>query len=854
MYQVNEDGSFVPIKFNSHRLSVTEARLSQYETELLALVFSLIKEEAFLAYNNATLHTDAKSLCFLAKFANSTAKLYRWNIFLHSYDITISFLPNSDAKIKFSDLLTRQGNNFKFRNKVSETQINDFTPINLYGMSDMKLSDAIYFITKLYNMISDDRPQNLQNIKNNFPDLPTRSGMVHDRLVCTPETCYVARVVDPVAPITASVKLPAGPIDLSSQTKISNKIIESLENFLPSTSKEKLSALQHTEEWLVKIIQELKSKRQYQSFTTHENIICKQVKINNMSLHLIVLPDQLAKIVLTNLHNVSLMHYGVDKMIQAVKTAFHIRRLRQTCENIIKNCKFCLLNKIYPNKPLNPGQKIFISKPRQFIYIDICSVDSSLSTGNFLTVVDGFSKYCMFLPVKLNPTAMEVCDMILHNVVRPYGFPVVISGDGAKYFSNSMLGTLASLLNCRYVKIVAYNSPANLAERFNKLALGALKVLHQSYTLTQSNFNVMLIIASNMINATKNIEGYSPYYLHMGTEPRLNNFITWMDIRHSGLKDHAAALVQAQNVAFAIANYNKIKAQKNNEIQQTTTFFKGQFVLVRKNKFSNTHVRHKIKPSYDSTIYRIVRRSRTNAVIVPYNKKFIESRFKTEGDIPKKICKLVRLQFLKPVKNIYSLLHLNITDQLMLHLNESLQKMDRPCQVVKIIKNPSNGKTKTNKIIKDFTSALQGSPSLHQYKIQCLQTYKSDLLESEDTFATIKIRHNKNEQKSLSTWSSTASPSFSMYESYFEDDDSYRSMDSDNSSDSSESSTNDSIISVVPLHTNVTSKSLVTKTVIDLPNNKRMTISYKTPESYMKDRQTIVLSRPEECETIQDLE
>ena len=51
MYQVDENGSFVPIKFNSHRLSVTEARLRQYETELLALVFSLIKEEAFLATN-----------------------------------------------------------------------------------------------------------------------------------------------------------------------------------------------------------------------------------------------------------------------------------------------------------------------------------------------------------------------------------------------------------------------------------------------------------------------------------------------------------------------------------------------------------------------------------------------------------------------------------------------------------------------------------------------------------------------------------------------------------------------------------------------------------------------------------
>ena len=500
MYQIDQNGSFVPIKFNSHRLSITEARLSQYETELLGLVFALIKEEPFLAYNNGTLHTDAKSLCFLAKFANSTSKLYRWSIFLHSYDITVSFLPNHDARIKFSDLLTRQGNNFKFSNKISENQLKDFSPINLHGLNNMQITDAIHFITKLYSTFPNDKSQTFKTIKNIFPDIPTRSQLVHNHFVCTPEKCYVARVVDPVAPITPSATLPAGPIDLSCQTKLSHKIIESLENFLPSTSREKLVALQKTEQWLIKIIHELKSKRKFQNFITHDDIVCKQVFINKTTLNLIVLPDELAKLLLTNLHHVSLMHYGVQKMIQATKTVFHIRKLRHICENIIKNCKFCMLNKVYPHKQLGPGQKIFISKPRQFLYIDICSVDSSISTGNFLTVVDGFSKFCMFLPIKLNPTATEVCDILLNNVIRPYGFPVAISGDGAKYFSNSLLGSVASILNCRYVKIVAYNSQANLAERFNKLALGALKILHQSYHLNQTNFNIMLIIASNMIN------------------------------------------------------------------------------------------------------------------------------------------------------------------------------------------------------------------------------------------------------------------------------------------------------------------------------------------------------------------
>ena len=84
--------------------------------------------------------------------------------------------------------------------------------------------------------------------------------------------------------------------------------------------------------------------------------------------------------------------------------------------------------------------------------------------------------------------------------------------------------------------------------------------------------------------------------------------------------------------------------------------------------------------------------------------------------------------------------------------------------------------------------------------------------------------------------------------------DRYCSVKTDNSSDSSESYTDDSVVSVIPHNTNVANKSLVTKTIIDLPNNKRMTISYKEPASYIRDRQTVSLSHPEECENIQDLQ
>ena len=53
--------SFVPIKFNSHKLSCAELNLSQIEVKALALMFVLSKEEQILVFNNGVLHTDARS-------------------------------------------------------------------------------------------------------------------------------------------------------------------------------------------------------------------------------------------------------------------------------------------------------------------------------------------------------------------------------------------------------------------------------------------------------------------------------------------------------------------------------------------------------------------------------------------------------------------------------------------------------------------------------------------------------------------------------------------------------------------------------------------------------------------------
>ena len=110
--------AMVPIKFNSHKLSPSERKFSQYECEALALIFAILKEESLLSFGNSTLYTDARSLTFITRFATATSKISRWDILLKSFDFRVQFLPNSNALIKVSDLLTRGLEKSKFKNKV----------------------------------------------------------------------------------------------------------------------------------------------------------------------------------------------------------------------------------------------------------------------------------------------------------------------------------------------------------------------------------------------------------------------------------------------------------------------------------------------------------------------------------------------------------------------------------------------------------------------------------------------------------------------------------------------------------------------------------------------------------------
>ena len=841
LYQKNSEGQFCPIKFNSHKLSSTEAKMSQYETEALALIFVLIKEEHWLSFGGAIIHTDAKSLCYITRFNKTTSKLARWNILLNSFDITISFLPNSNAQVKFTDLLTRQGGKAVFKNKVPEKLLKEFVMIDFSGLPDMHIKDVIHLLSEIYENIEQKNLLKLTASQTVLPEVPCRKYQISPHFSMDAHVNCIMNVHHDTnwRETLPDVSLP---IVTDENAKRSGKIKEAIVNFIPDINKNQLIIAQHEDKHIETIINKINSGSADKSFFIFERLLMKKKLLNGNNFDLLVLPLNMALYMLQNIHKN--LHLGVEAMMRQVYETFYVSNLKKICQDLISKCRFCLLNKPFANKPLEPGMRFIVQGPRQLLYVDVCVIDASKPKGSFLNIVDGFTKFVLLTACKQNPTAEEIADIIMQTYVKTYGFPKLLCGDGASYFSNRKLGEVCALLGCKFVKIAPYNSKANLSERYHRIVINALRMLQQTTKVTTEHFDNMLVVAGQMINGIKNRSNYSPFYLQHGTKPR-QNLITWMT-PDQALSKHARSLIDCQNVCYSIYNAKQLQNNKTS-IQQPETFYKGQFVLLKKKSIGPSRIGHKLRPIYHQQPFRIVRRTVTNALLVPYGKKSFKERFFREGEIPKKLCRLVKITDLKPIKSIWHYLKLNVHDVNILNLQSLLKSDNEPINEVQIC--PTNKFKHVTKEIQSFRNQLLECTDGDINEVSQLKTYDSDIMTT-DSFSTIKIQC-KPQKKIVSSCDSTTRPAFSYRDEYISDDLDYESIQNlasdDENSSSSDTSSEASVISVITKPNSQTS-------TIKLPSGRHLTIHYKpNAQDSIMDRQSVAISRPVEEECIVDI-
>ena len=827
---------FVPIKYNSHKLTNAEMHLSQIEVEALALMFVLSKEESVLAFNNGVLHTDARSLTYIMHFSNITSKIARWNLILRSFDISVIFTPNKDALISFVDLMTRGNVKAKFKNKITQEDLADFLQINYEGMPQLSMAEALDVIQKSVNMLRPMQKSSkyLNNAKTIMPAAPPIN------LVLGPDSVAHFRPGELIGAVVQSIDfseeqksgghIPTLPPLSGKSLKITdenlvtkNNLKENMSLFLPELSLAMLAKLQRDDPTFSKIFENLHEKKSHQQFFLHESILFKKHRLqNNILVDLIAIPKDLASQIIKRFHNQNFFqHLGLLGMKRHLQTIFFIKNFTNLATKVIQDCVFCTYNKSYPNRKLEPGLKLHVDAPKKFIAMDICTIRSKSPVDSFLTIVDIFSRYSVFIPINADCTASVILDCLVQNWIRFFGFPASILVDGAKNFTNSLIGSVAANLNIKLCRISPYNSQSNLAERYNRFALLGVKIFHQSYGINDNNFGIILSMIGQMLNSQKLPNGFTPAYLMTGSESNFS-VITFQTVGpESKLDQHCKNILRAQNICYALQqkSLENIKSPNNPSYDK---FQPGSFVLLKK---KGTQPRHMIKSNtlYHSTPFRILRRTTTNAVIVPFGLGYLKQRFKHEGQVPKNLCTLQRLSNLKPIKNPFKLLRLTFSQKMLLELNSLLQSDIQPIPIVEIISNKSTDKPA--QLFHDFNASVKFIPNeneqirtkqplqiefpspdheiedIRKVKLHSLnRSFKDSELYVQSTIPSIKLVKKKKVQENISDCSSTVRSaksnfSFQIEENYFDDDLFDNSSRQESPSNSSHSGKN-SIISV----------------------------------------------------------
>lgn len=132
-------------------------------------------------------------------------------------------------------------------------------------------------------------------------------------------------------------------------------------------------------------------------------------------------------------------HSGIQVTYHRVKKLFQWKGLKQAVEAYIQQCQVCQQAKHEHCKSLGLLQPLPVPQGAwQDVTMDFVEgLPKSEGYNVILVVVDRYTKYAHFLPLKHPFTAIQVAKIFLNNVVKLHGIPKSIVSDRDKVFTSA---------------------------------------------------------------------------------------------------------------------------------------------------------------------------------------------------------------------------------------------------------------------------------------------------------------------------------------------------------------------------------------------------------------------------------
>lgn len=164
-------------------------------------------------------------------------------------------------------------------------------------------------------------------------------------------------------------------------------------------------------------------------------------------------------------------HSGQKATYHRVKRMFVWKGLKQDVEGYVKQCAVCQQAKHLNTHPAGLLQPLPVPEGVwQDISLDFVEgLPKSDGYNVILVVVDRFSKYAHFLPLKHPYTAVTVAKAFYDGVVKLHGLPKTIVSDRDKVFTSKMWTELFSLMGIKLLFSTSYHPQTDgQTERVNQ--------------------------------------------------------------------------------------------------------------------------------------------------------------------------------------------------------------------------------------------------------------------------------------------------------------------------------------------------------------------------------------------------
>ena len=576
------DGRLVPLWYLSRKLNRAEQNYSSRDREALAVVYSLVKLEAYLLQKPFVLYSDHQSLIYLQTQEGLKNRDWRWQEIMSRFSFEqrykkgeLMFVP--DALSRAFDARKESSGVWQDMEHTCRTSIEP--QVGVLNAKLKKGTDVSQILVTA--KVSEQRPESRRLVGLDLEE--EINAILHglepktkkERNSCTSEVLHIATRIFGDLAGTIKAAYEHDP-DMKERYRLAQLPADEL------TAKQKAMCRKYS------VIDGLLYFTP--SHSEGERLCVPRDQGNGLRLTM-----------LFEAHDAAI-HCGYEKTLDRLQKRYWWKTMARDCRSYCNSCKQCKRNSSVQKRPEGLMEAMSIPDQRwDVIHADWVTDLPKTAAGfdTILVVHDKVTKYAYLIPASKTDTAEVTAKRLFAQVFCVHGLPKTLVSDRDPKFTAAFFAQLLRIMNVKQSMGTAYQHDYNgAAERLNRTIEVMLRHVIGDYP--DRDFDEYLPLIQWAYNSAKHSStGMSPYYAMWGYEPRhpleMDGVVRQPD-QHQALdsfvKHQQSVLRQARDALF--------KAQETMEVYENRTrttpldLAEGDEVFLSTKNLGQTHLKQKV--------------------------------------------------------------------------------------------------------------------------------------------------------------------------------------------------------------------------------------------------------------------